>query len=47
MAAAGYSCFFIVFCLSFGSISLHFGKVINELNDQDTSFINQMVEDWK
>ena len=29
-----HSCFFILFCLTFGSIAIHFGKKIEQLNDQ-------------
>ena len=46
IVTAGYSCLFVLFCLTFGSALLHLGKEINRHSDQDTQFVSQLVEDW-
>ena len=46
IVTAGYSCLFVLFCLTFGSALLHLGKEINRHSDQDTEFVSQLVEDW-
>ena len=41
-----YACLFALYLLSFGSMLIHTGKIIEANTMQGTAYVKQMAQDW-